>query len=376
MGQSASGPKAAQYLRRSTGLQSFSLEHQADAIAAYAHQRGYEIVATFSDGDRSGLTLEGRPALQALLAAALDPQRAFSTILVYDVSRWGRFQDLDQGAHYEFLCRQAGVKVAYCAEPFENDGAPDADLIKQVKRAIAAEYSRALSARVAAAKQQIAAKGLIASGAAPFGYRRQVIDPRGRPVAVLAAGERKIAQGYRTRLVPGPPDEVAAVRQVFRLYVLTGLSRPAIAAHLTAEGVVAPSPGPWTADQVRRTLRRETYAGVHLYGRSRQTLTAPRHRLPAGDWGRVEDAWPPLVPRAWFEAAEALRRPARRSDAEMLDDLRRLLARRGRLDSGLIDETPGLLKACSYIRRFGGLRCAYRLIGYQPGRKGERTPAT
>ncbi len=46
----------------------------------------------------------------------------FKVILVYDVSRWGRFQDVDEAAHYEFLCRSASVPVRYCAEQFENDG--------------------------------------------------------------------------------------------------------------------------------------------------------------------------------------------------------------------------------------------------------------
>jgi hypothetical protein len=32
-------------------------------------------------------------------------------------SRWGRFQDADESAHYEFLCKSAGIPVHYCAEP-------------------------------------------------------------------------------------------------------------------------------------------------------------------------------------------------------------------------------------------------------------------
>jgi hypothetical protein len=27
-----------------------------------------------------------------------------------------------KSAHYEFICKQKGVKVAYCAEQFDNDG--------------------------------------------------------------------------------------------------------------------------------------------------------------------------------------------------------------------------------------------------------------
>ena len=69
-------------------------------------------------------------------------------ILVYDVSRWGRFQDADESAYYEYLCKRAGIEVHYCAEQFENDGSPAATIIKSVKRAMAGEYSRELSAKV------------------------------------------------------------------------------------------------------------------------------------------------------------------------------------------------------------------------------------
>jgi hypothetical protein len=36
------------------------------------------------------------------------------------------FKMLDESAHYEFVCKQAGIKVAYCAEDFENDGSLNA----------------------------------------------------------------------------------------------------------------------------------------------------------------------------------------------------------------------------------------------------------
>ena len=42
--------------------------------------------------------------------------------------------DIDESAHYEFLLRQAGVAVAYCAESFENDGTPMAAIFKSLKR--------------------------------------------------------------------------------------------------------------------------------------------------------------------------------------------------------------------------------------------------
>jgi len=39
-----------------------------------------------------------------------------SVILVYDVSRWCRFQDVDESAYYECICKRAGINFAYCAE--------------------------------------------------------------------------------------------------------------------------------------------------------------------------------------------------------------------------------------------------------------------
>src|SRR4051794_37976498 len=114
--------RAACYVRMSTEHQNYSIEHQHAALSAYAEERGYRIVRTYADEGISGLRLEGRDALKQLLADVLSGQADFSTILTYDVSRWGRFQDPDQSAHYEFICREAGVRIEYTAEPFDNDG--------------------------------------------------------------------------------------------------------------------------------------------------------------------------------------------------------------------------------------------------------------
>lgn len=45
---------------------------------------------------------------------------------------------------YEFICREVGIAVHYCAEQFENDGSLSATIIKSMKRAVAGEYSREL----------------------------------------------------------------------------------------------------------------------------------------------------------------------------------------------------------------------------------------
>ena len=85
--------RAAQYVRMSTEHQQYSTENQRDKIREYAAKRGIEIVQTYADEGKSGLRLDGRQALQQLIRDVESGQADFQMILVYDVSRWGRFQD-------------------------------------------------------------------------------------------------------------------------------------------------------------------------------------------------------------------------------------------------------------------------------------------
>ncbi len=182
---------AAQYLRMSTDHQQYSLDNQADAIALYAEDRGFCILRTYCDAAKSGLRLKNRPGLRQLLKDVVEGNRAFRAVLVYDVSRWGRFQDADEAAHYEFLCKSAGVPVHYCAEAFANDNSIPAFIMKALKRTMAGEYSRDLSARVRAGLVRLAKQGYKLGGNPPYGLRRMLLDSKGNPKQPLAHGERK-----------------------------------------------------------------------------------------------------------------------------------------------------------------------------------------
>src|SRR5829696_649455 len=103
--------RAAQYVRMSTDRQRYSIENQAAVIAAFAQMHNLSIVRTYRDEGESGLKLKNRPGLVQLLDDVQSGRADFSQILVYDVSRWGRFQDADESAYYEFICKQAGIKV-------------------------------------------------------------------------------------------------------------------------------------------------------------------------------------------------------------------------------------------------------------------------
>jgi len=368
----APGPltRAAQYVRMSTDHQRYSTENQADAIATYAQRRGLQIVRTFADEGRSGLNIEGREGLRQLIDEIEAGQADFEVLLVYDVSRWGRFQDADESAYYEYLCRKGGVRVVYCAEQFENDGTPVSTIVKSVKRAMAGEYSRELSAKVFAGQCRLIELGFRQGGPAGIGLRRLLLDERGTAKGQLDRGEHKSLQTDRVILVPGPPEEQALVRRIYKLFVTTGMTEATIAQQLNSEGVVTDRGRSWTRAVVHQVLTNEKYIGNNVFNRVSYKLKAHRVRNPPDRWVRAEGAFEAIVPHATFEEAREiiLARSRRLSDEELLMRLRLLLQERGAVSGLVIDERPGMPSSSAYRTRFGSLLRAYELVGHRPDR--------
>src|SRR6266446_905241 len=211
--------RAAQYVRMSTDYQRYSIENQAVVIAAYAQAHNLTIVRTYQDKGESGLTLRNRGGLIRLLDDVRSGNAEFGHILVFDVSRWGRFQDIDESAHYEFICKQAGIKVAYCAEQFDNDGSLISSIVKNIKRVMAAEFSRELSAKVHAAASRMARLGFKMGGQVGYGLERFAVDENSHQKGILRPGEYKYLRTDRVRVRPGTPDESAVVRWIFEEFV-------------------------------------------------------------------------------------------------------------------------------------------------------------
>lgn len=264
---------AALYVRASTEHQTYSTNHQESALREYASEHDFSVVATYRDEGRSGLTLDGRHGLLQLLTDIQSGAANFDAILVYDVSRWGRFQDVDERAYYEYACRKAGITVAYCAEPFSNDGSPLAAVLKGLKRAMAAEYSRELSAKVLRAQCRLSAAGYKQGGSAGYGLRRLCLTATGQPRQILQMGERK---AMPTDFVHGPAEEVDAVRRMFQMCCEQNMTDRGIAVQLNSEGLKNQHGRPWSDHNVKAVLTNEKYAGTLIFNRSTQRLKSSR----------------------------------------------------------------------------------------------------
>lgn len=362
--------RAAEYVRMSTDHQKYSTENQSEAIRRYAEGRGIEIVRTYADAGKSGLKMEGRDALKQLIDDVQAGVADYAMVLVYDVSRWGRFQDADESAYYEYICKRAGITVEYCAEQFDNDGSPVATIVKGVKRAMAGEYSRELSAKVFAGQGRLIEKGFRQGGPAGFGLRRVLVDEHGARKGELRRGEHKSIQTDRVILAPGPDDEVAVVRDVYEAFVHDGRSEQDIADDLNNRGVRTDLGRPWTRGTVHQLLINEKYVGDNVWNRRSFKLKQKRVRNSPEDWIRSQEAFEAIVERDLFEAAHSIigARSFRLSDKEMLNSLRELYESRGLLSGLVIDEADGLPSSSAYGSRFGSLLRAYSLVGFRPDR--------
>ncbi|WP_041748336.1 recombinase family protein [Bradyrhizobium cosmicum] len=365
---------AAQYVRMSTDHQRYSIENQAAIIAAYAQARGLEIVRTYRDEGESGLGIKNRPGLRGLINDVRQGRVNFSHILVYDISRWGRFQDIDESAHYEFLCREAGIAVSYCAEQFENDGSVISGIVKNIKRVMAAEYSRELGVKVHAGASHLSRLGFRQGGPPCFGLRRELIDESGRSRGIMERGQWKSLQSDRVVLRPGPQHELETVKLIFERFVDGHLTETKIARELNLGGVLNQG-RPWTFGKIHYMLQNDNYIGTIRYNRHSCRLRTVRKENPPADWIIKEGAFDPIVDKTIFAKAQQRLDDRRQlwgvSDEEMLKRLRVLLHRRGRLSRDIINETQGIPSSVAYLTRFGSLRAAYQLIGYTPKRKYE-----
>ncbi len=364
---------AAQYVRMSTEHQQYSSANQQDAIRAYAAKRGFQVIRTYADEGKSGLSVAGRNSLTRLIADVTCGKADYKAILVYDVSRWGRFQDADESAYYEYLCKQAGITVHYCAEQFENDGRPTSIIVKSVKRAMAGEYSRELSAKVFQGQCRLIELGYRQGGAPGFGLRRMLVDHNGQEKGQLLRGQQKSMQTDRVVLVPGPEEVVATVRWMYDQFVQFGRSEAEIADALNERGIKTDLGRAWNRGTVRQILTNEKYIGNNVYNRTSFKLKKKHVQNAPEMWIRKDGAFPSIVSEELFYIARGIiqERNRRYSDEELIAMLKRLASQAETISAAAIDAAAYMPTAATFRSRFGSLIAAYRRAGCMPERNYE-----
>ena len=128
--------------------------------------------------------------------------------------------------------------------------------------------------------------------------------------------------------------------------------------------------GSGRAVQSIRFLVNEKYIGNNVWGRTAFKLKQHHEDVPQEDWVRADKVFEAIVDQRIFDQAQIIiqTRSHRLSDDEMLELLRTIYEKNGRLTGLIIDEANDSPSSSAFQSRFGSLLRAYTLVGYAPDR--------
>ncbi|CAA9336006.1 MAG: hypothetical protein AVDCRST_MAG68-3366 [uncultured Gemmatimonadetes bacterium] len=280
-----------------------SLADQTRAITARAIELGLRLLARCIFEDRSsGEDVDARPGFQALLAfcrAHPRPRSKPGHVLVLDDSRFGRFDDPDESAHWRHELRKVGWIVRFAVNDTSTDKTAS-HLMRAIGSAQATEYRDNLKRHARDGARGAAELGLW-QNEAPVGYRRLASAP-GRPDMVLEIGHRK-SDDQEVRLTLGPEGEWRAVVEAFERYADGTLSKQQVVVLMRARVKRLT----WSKTHVGNMLSNPAYLGHVVWCRRPHDKheRAERPVRPESEWVVTRDAHPALVSQELFDAAGA-----------------------------------------------------------------------
>jgi DNA invertase Pin-like site-specific DNA recombinase len=343
--------KAIAYYRHSAeDKQENSVPIQRGHAQKFAAEHEIEIIHEEADEGKSGL-LSNRPAFERLFNNwILNPDAPkFDYVLVYDVSRWGRFQDQDEAAYYEFRCKQSGKKVVYVSRGFpKQEQQLMSHLQTSIERYMAAEYSRQLSEKVFYGCVKVSEQGYSAGGTPCYGMARILLDEQKTPIRTLKKGEHKQIANERVTFAPLNDSTTQVVRDIFTLLVEKWKTPQEIVEHLNSKKIPSANGCKWTREKVVKILDNETYVGTRIYNKIWGRLKQKNKRNPRSEWVVLPNAFEAVVePRIFAEAQQRLYwlMPTRwKRGIYLMNKIKRLIrneARKFLMEKGLLEDDLG-----------------------------------
>lgn len=299
--------KAIAYYRHSAeNKQENSVAIQRQLTEKFAFENDIEIIHEESDEGKSGL-LSTRIGFEKLFANWIENPEApkFDYVLVYDVSRWGRFQDQDEAAYFTHICTKFGKKVIYVSLGFPNEeNSFFSGLGIMFERYMASEYSRQLSSKVFYGCIKVSEQGYSAGGTAVYGMARQLLDVDKNPIRILKIGEHKQIANERVTFIPKNDETTETVREIFRLFVKEKYLIPKIVTHLNLKEVLSANGKRWDRSKIVKILTDETYIGTRIYNKRWGRLKQKSHSNPRSEWVIVPNAFKPVIDEQMFKDAQ------------------------------------------------------------------------
>ncbi|MDP9381785.1 MAG: recombinase family protein [Chloroflexota bacterium] len=278
------------YVRVSTDEQAdnASIPAQIRLCEEYVQKRGGQVVEVYRDV-ASGTTID-RPALQRMLLGAQDGK--FDAVVAKNPDRLARGNSVF--VPVKGVLKDARVRIEYVEEEYRED--PMSQAMQEVRQAFSGLEASLIRQRAHTARVERAKGGLAHHHGRPlFGYKWDT--------------------GSKRYVV----DEVEApwVEQVFAWYV-EGVSVGEIVRRLRDMGAPIPrkangetrSEYGWTREKVSTLVQYEQYTGrgwANRYYSNKEAKERGSKYRPEDEWVKIEKAYPPIIDRDTFDAAQARR---------------------------------------------------------------------
>ena len=172
-----------------------SLEHQQDAIRAYARSLGLTVTQMFVEAE-SGIheKIERRQKIQALMAEV----RAGDLVLCHVLDRWSRDPEFTYASMRQILERGGSF---YAIQDRIDPSTPDGDSAMGLRILVAHEEHKRIKQRLVGTRMALRDRGYVADGLLPMGYQRKRVKGPKKNVPLIE------------------PEGAAKVRTIFRLCI-------------------------------------------------------------------------------------------------------------------------------------------------------------
>ena len=292
---------AALYARVSSDRQDvdLSVSAQLRALRDYAKANGYSVAREYVDEAESGRVAD-RPEFRKMIEEGSQPNSPFREILVWKFSRFTRKRE--HAVAFKSMLRRKGVRVVSITE--HADDSPTGKLMEAIIESVDEFYSENLAQEVVRGMREAASRGFFLGSISPFGYKRV-----------------KVSDGAKERpTLEVDPVTAPVVKEIFESS-LSGNGLKEICKTLNGRGITNRGKR-WNKGGLHYLLTNEAYTGTAVWGRTSKGQKAT-------DPVRVEGAWPALVSRELFDAAQQamrdrapkVQRPARVGSKFLLSGL-------------------------------------------------------
>lgn len=302
------GRKAILDLRCSTTRQaSTSIPQQEEIGLAFCKANEIVVLDTIRQEGVTA-TIPGAREDFAELIARKQRGEDFDLLVAIDVSRFTR-AGTKHGMHVEYQLEVEGIEVVFATQPLPLGD--DGDLVRPGYYFAAKMYSKSMAFAIARGMEAAIESGAMAyCTVAPYGLdflystegkpthitrslpdgRQLKLDPsamgktptKDQILQVFPKNAKNRNLHYRKQqyekviLVPGDPDELAIVVEIFMRSLRLGWGGSRIATELNDRGVPAPRGGLWYDNTVDYILKNKIYLGIGIANKKTRSVYATR----------------------------------------------------------------------------------------------------